>query len=730
MARSDDAATTSSSGGSASGIATSGTTGTLTKPASSTASVASRSLLSIRRSSLFNKKTSSKVTTVQNAAAALDLSLTRRAAAAAGSPVSPTEAEAEAARSGTLTTSASGAGFAFGLSLRRRSSISTTSSPINAPRRVELPHRPKTSSQSPVATPLNSWNTIFTHGPHPVGATAADAPRHSTPTARTKSMSPNEPTGPATTNHRMQQDLTTTFAPSFAASSSLLSSNAHAHALANQPSFIHPHTTSALVHDAHSSTATLPKATNKQQHPPSSNWATSPRAATSATPEPSTPTGAMSSSSFNGMSMNNNTSNKPLVGQINTASRSPLPSASGPSPFSATKSSALAQMTTTATRPVPNSSSSSRRGEPTLPHGKVARAPATSMYWSRTPVSGRLPRPMRAHTAVVVDTSIYCFGGCDLKGVCFRDVWKLDGDSFLWSKIKVLGDVPPVTRAHTSTVVGSRIWVIAGGDGPNYSNSVYYFETTSHEWFRPKVYGPTPTKRRAHAAVLYGSRIIIFGGGNGSNALQDVHSLDVSNHYRPTWSELRVRGPKPVRRGYHSMTLVGSKAIVFGGSDGTECFSDMFVLDLEGLTWTEIIPEFPAPLSPSKATSYVGPPPRTEAFPRLSHSATLLGSYLVIFGGHDGIDFSNELLFFNLVSLQWEPRSAHGHAPSPRGYHTCVLHDSRLLCIGGFDGKQVFDECYSLDLGALAFLPQVTQFKLDVYSDQEEEEGERREESG
>ncbi|SCZ99508.1 BZ3500_MvSof-1268-A1-R1_Chr3-1g06047 [Microbotryum saponariae] len=726
MARSDDAATTSSSGGSGSGSATSGTTGTLTKSASSTASVASRSLLSIRRSSLFNNKTSSK-TTVQNAAAASDLSLTGRAAAAAGSPASPVSpnTEAEAARSGTLTTSASGAGFAFGLSLRRRSS--TTSSPINAPHRVELPHRPKTSSPSPVATPLNSWNTIFTHGPHPVGATAADAPRQSTPTARTRSMSPNEPTGPAMTNHRMQQDLTTTFAPSFAASSSLLSSNAHAHALVNQPSFIHPHTASALVHDPHSSTATLPKAANKQQHPPSSNWATSPRAATSATPEPSTPTGAMSSSAFNGMSTNNNTSNKPLVAQINTASRSPLPSASGPSPLSATKSSALAPMTTTATRPVPNSSSSSRRGEPTLPRGKVARAPATSMYWSRTPVSGRLPRPMRAHTAVVVDTSIYCFGGCDLKGVCFRDVWKLDGDSFLWSKVKVLGDIPPVTRAHTSTVVGSRIWVIAGGDGPNYSNSVYFFETTSHEWFRPKVYGPAPTKRRAHAAVLYGSLIIIFGGGNGSpflrrvqNALQDVHSLDVSNHYRPTWSELQVRGPKPVRRGYHSMTLVGSKAIVFGGSDGTECFSDMFVLDLEGLTWTEIIPEFPAPVAPAKATSNVGPPPRTEAFPRLSHSATLLGSYLVIFGGHDGIDFSNELLFFNLVSLQWEPRSAHGHAPSPRGYHTCVLHDSRLLCIGGFDGKQVFDECYSLDLGALAFLPQVTQFKLDVYSDQEE----------
>ncbi|SCV71171.1 BQ2448_2759 [Microbotryum intermedium] len=720
MARSDDAATIlSGSGGRASGSgsgSSTSTAGTSTGSASSNPSVPSRSILSVRRSSSFNKHSSKTKTP----AAASSTSTVDRAAIA-GLPGSTDTA------SGTLT-STSPATFAFGRSLRRRSPIA--SSPIDAIYNIESPHRPKTSSSNPVAT-FNSWNTTLAHGHHPTGATFANAPRHSN-NAKSRSMSSNEPTGPAVTNHRMQQDLTTTFAPSFSTSSSS-SSNGHAHALVNQPSFIRPHTASALVHNAKSSTTTLPKAASKQ-NAPSLDSATSPAPPASATPEPSTPTGALSSSFSNAMSTSaiyNNTSNKPLIAQINTSSRSALPSASGPSPLSETTSSALASTTTmrAATRSAPNPTTSSRRGEPILPHNKVVKAPATSMYWSRTPVSGRLPRPMRAHTAVVVDTSIYCFGGCDLKGVCFRDVWKLDGDSFLWSKVKVLGDIPPVTRAHTSTVVGSRIWVIAGGDGPNYSSSVYYFETTSHEWVKPKVYGSTPTKRRAHAAVLYGSRIIIFGGGNGSNALQDVHSLDVSNHYRPTWSDLEVRGPKPVRRGYHSMTLVGSKAVVFGGSDGTECFSDMFVLDLEALTWTEVIPEPPAPLSPTKATANVDLPSRTEAFPRLSHSATLLGSYLVIFGGHDGIDFSNELLFFNLVSLQWEPRNAHGHAPSPRGYHTCVLHDSRLLCIGGFDGKQVFDECFSLDLGALAFLPQVTQFKLDVYNDQNEEEAEGREDN-
>lgn len=48
------------------------------------------------------------------------------------------------------------------------------------------------------------------------------------------------------------------------------------------------------------------------------------------------------------------------------------------------------------------------------------------------------------------------------------------------------------------------------------------------------------------------------------------------------WKDVtaNVKGRKPTARGYHSMTLVESKAIVFGGSDGTECFSDVHILDM------------------------------------------------------------------------------------------------------------------------------------------------------
>lgn len=33
---------------------------------------------------------------------------------------------------------------------------------------------------------------------------------------------------------------------------------------------------------------------------------------------------------------------------------------------------------------------------------------------------------MRAHSATVVGSDVWCFGGCDIRGNCFKDVWKFD----------------------------------------------------------------------------------------------------------------------------------------------------------------------------------------------------------------------------------------------------------------------------------------------------------------
>lgn len=115
------------------------------------------------------------------------------------------------------------------------------------------------------------------------------------------------------------------------------------------------------------------------------------------------------------------------------------------------------------------------------------------------------------------------------------------------------------------------------------------------------------------------------------------------------------------------------------------------------------------------------------AIPRIGHSITCVGSYLFMVGGHDGQGFSNDIWLFNLVSLQWEERSVYGQKPPPLAYHSTVMSDLRLLLcvpspstsvrvltwsqrIGGYDEKSTYEHVYSLDLGASAYYPQVTDF--------------------
>ena len=174
---------------------------------------------------------------------------------------------------------------------------------------------------------------------------------------------------------------------------------------------------------------------------------------------------------------------------------------------------------------------------------------------------------------------------------------------------------------------------------------------------------------RSHTACLYKNGIYVFGGGDGVRALNDVWRLDVADLSKPSWKLVSSATPaphhlhhhhhhhnlhhhhhhphhhpsssriaiaaaqaqelvKPNPRGYHTANMVGSKLIIFGGSDGDECFKDVWVFDVETALWrcVEI----------------------KKSYSRLSHSATVIGSYLFVVGGHDGVEYSSEVLLLNL----------------------------------------------------------------------------------
>ncbi|RFU76751.1 hypothetical protein TARUN_5478 [Trichoderma arundinaceum] len=332
----------------------------------------------------------------------------------------------------------------------------------------------------------------------------------------------------------------------------------------------------------------------------------------------------------------------------------------------------------------------------------VPPAPASGMYWSKAPVSGSPHSNLRAHTTTLIGSNVYVFGGCDAK-TCFNAMYVLDADSFYWSVPHMVGDIPMPLRAMTCTAVGKKLVVFGGGDGPAYYNDVYVLDTVNFRWSKPRIVGDKlPSKRRAHTACLYKNGIYVFGGGDGVRALNDIWRLDVSDTSKMSWRLISSaekpsqgsRERRPKARGYHTANMVGSKLIIFGGSDGGECFDDVWIYDVERHIWKLVnIP---------------------ITFRRLSHTATIVGSYLFVIGGHDGHEYCNDVLLLNLVTMTWDKRKAYGLPPSGRGYHGTVLYDSRLLVVGGFDGSDVFGDVMVLELAVHAYYSQISHFTIDV----------------
>ncbi len=157
------------------------------------------------------------------------------------------------------------------------------------------------------------------------------------------------------------------------------------------------------------------------------------------------------------------------------------------------------------------------------------------MYWSRAPVSGASHTALRAHTTTLVGSNIYVFGGCDSR-TCFNELYVLDADSFHWSRPHVVGDIPMPLRAMTCTAVGKKLVIFEGGDGPTYYNDIYVLDTVNFRWTKPRILGDAvPSKRRAHTACLYKNGIYVFGGGDGVRALNDIWRLDVSDTNKMSW---------------------------------------------------------------------------------------------------------------------------------------------------------------------------------------------------
>ncbi len=96
--------------------------------------------------------------------------------------------------------------------------------------------------------------------------------------------------------------------------------------------------------------------------------------------------------------------------------------------------------------------------------------------------------------------------------------------------------------------------------------------------------------------MVYEDKFILFGGHflieeGDYKYLNDVWVFDTKDN---SWQMIKTKGDVPRQRyGHVSYIIPGTeKMIIFGGkgSRSTECYNDLYILDLNKFVWTSVNP--------------------------------------------------------------------------------------------------------------------------------------------
>jgi hypothetical protein len=149
-----------------------------------------------------------------------------------------------------------------------------------------------------------------------------------------------------------------------------------------------------------------------------------------------------------------------------------------------------------------------------------------------------------------------------------------------------------------------------------------------------------PAARQGHSATVLHGQVVVFGGSYPAMALNDCWMLDPTTQ---CWTVLVPDpGPLPEPRAGHTAAAVGAgRMLVFGGNTSAATLSpELWCLELPA-PGTAGSPQRAQQLRPTEVgdglactwslLSVRGTPPSA----RIGHSATLVGSRLLVFGGRN-----------------------------------------------------------------------------------------------
>mmetsp|Transcript_8151 Transcript_8151/g.20522 ORF Transcript_8151/g.20522 Transcript_8151/m.20522 type:complete len:429 (-) Transcript_8151:219-1505(-) len=147
-----------------------------------------------------------------------------------------------------------------------------------------------------------------------------------------------------------------------------------------------------------------------------------------------------------------------------------------------------------------------------------------SLKISPVVTTGTPPAPRMCHSATLIGSRLYIFGGDNNVDQIDEEspMHVLDTETMEWSTIPAAGTPPPMLSDHSAVRFEHFLIIFGGATQVNKkyvpSNAVYVFDTKLAVWFRPQVHGDPPAPRRWHSAANVENRhMAVFGGTNISS---------------------------------------------------------------------------------------------------------------------------------------------------------------------------------------------------------------------
>ncbi|KAL4499312.1 hypothetical protein ABPG72_006898 [Tetrahymena utriculariae] len=284
------------------------------------------------------------------------------------------------------------------------------------------------------------------------------------------------------------------------------------------------------------------------------------------------------------------------------------------------------------------------------------------LSWSTSKIFGEPPSPRSGHSATLVGSYLFIFGGSNEHGI-LSDLHRLNLASRMWEQFEFEGPKPPGRTNHKAVLDNQgRIVFFGGFTVQGYSNDVYFLDLVNLRWVKPLINGESPRPRENFSMnLIRDSYVWIFGGYCLGGETNDLWQLDVENM---RWTKISESfGTKPIERQGHQMVLHGKLLYTLGGCNYKEqrCFNDVYQLNIDDLTWTKL--DFVLENTLKERDNY---------------GLTLMGTNLYLFGGCQMMEKCyNDFLVMNITDIC--PKNCSG-----RG----VCRNSRCQCYEGFFGEQ------------------------------------------